>query len=963
MKERSGVFLKWKVLLVGMCVLLLLSSAGLVFLLVHQKELMEELARLDDQMQELSRSCRLQSEILPTDPAVVGGLKKLHRSRRYQEEDPTQSHDKKDMLMLMTYSMLPVKAFIDLCNNSRGVCLTGPPGPPGLPGKAGSPGPQGLPGPEGRRGRKGPPGEKGDPGPQGEPGHLRLKGETWRNVLNEGPPGPRGPPGPQGPPGPACPACYSDKVRNETTREHVHQTDILMDSSPPFQSIEAFNETRNFSSSTNNMTVSPTPHSEYILEGTDSSKLLDPTLESESVSFYPHYSHDDLNATETPMKLSTAMPLEDLSHDSDAFTDSDNISDTTMKNEVVSPLPDYRHNNWIETNTVNVTEALVNVSTGLPTSSSAPNVSDVLNVTVSGKPADTYMGVDSDLLTKNHSYDALNDSNTDNITVTPAKLLTVPLSADQNRDAFNGSGIIFNQSIRNASSYSPQNPIMKKLNLTHHGSWTRTESPTAHPAVNSRDALTVTDSEKLLVTKTESDSVSFHQDDSHSILTDTNTENATEAPIKLSNLPHNGSWTKTESPTAHPAVNSRDALTVTDSEKLLVTQTESESVSLHQDDSHSILTDTNTENATEAPIKLSNLPHNGSWTKIESPTAHPAVNSRDALTVTDSEKLLVTQTESESVSLHQDDSHSILTDTNTENATEAPIKLSNLPHNGSWTKIESPTAHPAVNSRDALTVTDSEKLLVTQTESECAIKTIECFSKTTKMQSTFGAWMLDVSGPGGGPYWLADHFSGRVLVEYRNIPAFRTKSNKTIDVGGFYYGCGHVVYKRSLYFHNAGTNRLIKFDLNTRSTNTLIMANSRYRNLNYLFHNSKTYFKFAVDENGLWVIFASDTDDSTMVAKLNPDIFSIESIINTAYPTAKAGNAFITCGVLYFTDVKDKRVTYAFDLKNERALNASFDLRPANGILAMLSYYPNKKLLYLWDNSSVKICKVKFKEI
>lgn len=101
------------------------------------------------------------------------------------------------------------------------------------------------------------------------------------------------------------------------------------------------------------------------------------------------------------------------------------------------------------------------------------------------------------------------------------------------------------------------------------------------------------------------------------------------------------------------------------------------------------------------------------------------------------------------------------------------------------------------------------------------------------------------------------------------------------------------------------------------------MANSRYHNLTYLFRNSKTYFKFAVDENGLWVIFAADTDDNTMVAKLNPDTFSVESVINTHYPTTKAGNAFIVCGVLYFTDDKDRRVTYAFDLNKESPQDAS----------------------------------------
>lgn len=136
------------------------------------------------------------------------------------------------------------------------------------------------------------------------------------------------------------------------------------------------------------------------------------------------------------------------------------------------------------------------------------------------------------------------------------------------------------------------------------------------------------------------------------------------------------------------------------------------------------------------------------------------------------------------------------------------------------------------------------------------------------------------------------------------------------------------------------------------------MPGSRFRNLTYLFPTSKTYFKFAVDENGLWVIYASNKNENIIVARLNTDTFSVESVVNTAYPTTKAGNAFIVCGVIYFTDVTNSRVVYAFDLKKKKPLDANFYLRPDDGVLAMLSYYPSKKLLYMWDNRSVTICRV-----
>lgn len=98
MQERSGALLR----LAGMCTLLL-SSAGLIYLLVRQSELTEELLRLEAQVKVLAQSCGL-----PDGTSLQGdGLKKLQRSRRNQEGGENQ--DEKDVLMLMTYSMVPVR--------------------------------------------------------------------------------------------------------------------------------------------------------------------------------------------------------------------------------------------------------------------------------------------------------------------------------------------------------------------------------------------------------------------------------------------------------------------------------------------------------------------------------------------------------------------------------------------------------------------------------------------------------------------------------------------------------------------------------------------------------------------------------------------------------------------------------------------------------------------------------------
>lgn len=222
MKEGRGASIQLKVLLGALSLLLLLCSAGLGYLLLQHRQMSEDIAKLDAQVQELAQ--KVWTGVVTLDAKEAEKLKKVQRSRRSHKGEPPLTSDRDDeMLMLVTYSSVPIKAFVELCNNSKGMCFAGPPGPPGIPGRAGSRGPQGPAGPEGRRGRRGPPGEKGEPGPKGDPGPLRImKGETFEDIFIEGPMGPRGPPGPPGPPGPAC---YPKANVEQNCQENIHMVE------------------------------------------------------------------------------------------------------------------------------------------------------------------------------------------------------------------------------------------------------------------------------------------------------------------------------------------------------------------------------------------------------------------------------------------------------------------------------------------------------------------------------------------------------------------------------------------------------------------------------------------------------------------------------------------------------------------------------------------------------------------
>ncbi|XP_029991543.1 gliomedin-like isoform X2 [Sphaeramia orbicularis] len=905
MKERTGASVELKALVVGICVLLLVASAGLIFLLLKHKELAQELGRLDAQMQELSQSCSLQKGLLTLDPEEAERIKKLHRSRRSgTTEEAPQSPDKdEDMLMLVTYTSVPIKTFVELCNNSRGICLPGPPGPPGRPGEAGFPGP---PGPEGRRGRKGRPGEKGEPGPKGDPGPLRvLKGETYDDIFIEGPPGPRGPPGPAGPPGPGC---YPSGTRTEM-RKHICQTDTLMVSSPPPLGEEIFNGTKakNTNSSQSNTTDQRSVHSfvdpRGVLNVTQSEKPPVLSVETATVSSHTDNSDDKWNelmiekVTETSTEVSTELISPRSDHNSDTLSHMNNITESSFNflSEPPTQSPGHDVRDFLNaTSSENPTEKYREFES--PTKHQTEDTRGVENVTQSGRRLGIFMKT-----VTFQPENTLNDATTEKTTETPIILLP-------------------------DSSYSVRSS--KKQHSTK--LWTTTES-SQHPTEDTMEVLKGTDSEKLIDTNTSPEFLLLKPDDGRNRLSDT--DEVTETPSEI--LTPSLSLELTQNSDIYNIIEN-------------FIHTFMKSVSLKQDPDQDRL------DVTEAPDQFLTSPLYPEWNEkseafnISGKFIQTFLKSvSDFFTHNDGDKLNDTEDVTESP-------NAILTSSFSPEETEESDAF-NITENFINAFMKSDSSFP--HQKNKQNVTNDER----GTRTECSIKNIKCSDKVTEMPATFGAWMSDASQLDDGRFWMAEHFSGRVLMEYKNISEFQTSTYKIIDLQGFFQGCGHVVYEGNFYFHNAGTNKLIKLNLNKRRARTLIMENSRYHNLAYLFHNSKTYFKFAVDENGLWVIFALDTDDKMMVAKLNHQTFSVVSLIDVAYPTAKAGNAFIVCGVLFVTDARDRRVTYTFDLQKESVLDVTFDLRAANGTLAMLSYYPNKKRLYMWDNRNVKTCKVKLK--
>ncbi|XP_068552604.1 gliomedin [Anas acuta] len=266
----------------------------------------------------------------------------------------------------------------------------------------------------------------------------------------------------------------------------------------------------------------------------------------------------------------------------------------------------------------------------------------------------------------------------------------------------------------------------------------------------------------------------------------------------------------------------------------------------------------------------------------------------------------------------------------------------------------------AVPNDDTLAGKSEDRALDHSKKAECVITSVGSPVHFVSVQQTFGTWMREPANISDERIWLTMHFSGNSVKEYENSNALLNDSYRIINITGFYYGCGHAVQNNHLYYQKGGTNVILKFGLDKASLGTLPIENALYHGRNYLFANSKTYFNVAVDEKGLWIIYASSTDENIIVAHIDEETFSVIRHINTTYPKSKAGNAFIACGVMYVTDTKDITVSFAFDLLKEKQIDISFELRSSQSILAMLSYSLRDKNLYTWENGSLMVYPVHF---
>lgn len=252
------------------------------------------------------------------------------------------------------------------------------------------------------------------------------------------------------------------------------------------------------------------------------------------------------------------------------------------------------------------------------------------------------------------------------------------------------------------------------------------------------------------------------------------------------------------------------------------------------------------------------------------------------------------------------------------------------------------------------------------------ISSIKAMKILKRVGGSKGVWTKDTGGA-SGKVFIFNGTAEDTINEFAAVKDFtRSQSfslSTDLKLPSAWSGTGHVVYNNHVYYvTQAEEIMVVKYDVRNHSvTDSAVFPVQDHVPVYGL--NPDTVMDLAVDEEGLWAIYATRQNERHIsLAKVDSDSLDIEQMWDTNCPRENAEVGFVICGTLYVVyNTKQpgrSRVQCVFDVNdmvtNEEAPLVYFPKR--YGSHSSLKYNPQEQLLYAWDDGYQILYKLTMKQ-
>ncbi|KAI4827795.1 hypothetical protein KUCAC02_031166 [Chaenocephalus aceratus] len=246
--------------------------------------------------------------------------------------------------------------------------------------------------------------------------------------------------------------------------------------------------------------------------------------------------------------------------------------------------------------------------------------------------------------------------------------------------------------------------------------------------------------------------------------------------------------------------------------------------------------------------------------------------------------------------------------------------------------------------------------------SDCSdmISSIKAMKILKRVGGPKGMWTKD-TGRGSGKVYIFNGTDEDTIHEFASVQDFARSQGMSLAMNlklpSTWKGTGHVVFNNYAYYINQAEEMMVvKYDMkNSSVTDSAVFPVQDHLPVYGL--TPETVMDLAVDEEGLWAIYATRQNERYIsMAKMDANTLDIEQMWDSNCPRENAEAAFIICGTLYVVyNTKQpgrSRIQCVFDVNdmvtNEEASLVYFPKR--YGAHSSLKYNPQEQLLYAWDD-------------